>query len=87
MLANVSVRSITRPREQQADLYADEIIEIADACEPEAAAVAKAKARIDARKWLAARLAPKKYGDRLDVNAVAAVKVESRSLADIFTDG
>ena len=35
----------------------------------------------------AARLAPKKYGDRLDVNAVAAVKVESRSLADIFTDG
>nr|DAV25887.1 MAG TPA: terminase small subunit [Caudoviricetes sp.] len=74
-------------REQQADLYADEIIEIADNCPPVQEEIAKAKVRIDARKWKAARLAPKKYGDRLDVNAVAAVKVESRSLADIFTDG
>lgn len=73
-----------RAREQQADLYADEIIEIADACEPEAAAVAKAKARIDARKWLAARLAPKKYGDRVGLSANMAVKVETRGLADIF---
>ena len=73
-----------RAREQQADLYADEIIEIADACEPEAAAVAKAKARIDARKWLAARLAPKKYGDRVNLSADMAVKVETRGLADIF---
>ena len=73
-----------RAREQQADLYADEIIEMADACEPEAAAVAKAKARIDARKWLAARLAPKKYGDRVGLSANMAVKVETRGLADIF---
>ncbi|OSI34568.1 hypothetical protein [Neisseria dumasiana] len=76
-----------RAREMQADLYADQIIRIADDCEPEAAAVAKAKAQIDARKWLAARLAPKKYGDRLDVSARATVRVETRSLADIFTDG
>ena len=75
-----------RAREIQADMLADEIIEIADACEPEAAAVAKAKARIDARKWLAARLAPKKYGDRVDVSAGVAVKVETRSLADIFSE-
>ncbi|EGF10489.1 TPA: hypothetical protein ACFNMI_002202 [Neisseria bacilliformis] len=73
-------------REMQADMLADEIIEIADSCEPEAAAVAKAKARIDARKWLAARLAPKKYGDRVDVSAGVAVKVETRSLADIFSE-
>lgn len=77
----------THAREQQADLYADEIIEIADNCPPVQEEIAKAKVRIDARKWKAARLAPKKYGDRLDVNAVAAVKVESRSLTDIFTDG
>ena len=73
-------------REIQADMLADEIIEIADSCEPEAAAVAKAKARIDARKWLAARLAPKKYGDRVDVSAGVAVKVETRGLADIFSE-
>lgn len=70
----------------QADMLADEIIEIADACEPEAAAVAKAKARIDARKWLVARLAPKKYGDRVDLSANMAVKVETRGLADIFSE-
>ncbi|OAM34235.1 hypothetical protein A7Q01_05850 [Eikenella sp. NML96-A-049] len=73
-----------RAREQQADFYADEIIEIADNCPPIHEEIAKAKVRIDTRKWKAARLAPKKYGDRLDVNATAAVKIETRSLADIF---
>ena len=71
-------------REQQADLYADEIIEIADKCPPIHEEIAKAKVRIDTRKWKAARLAPKKYGDRLGLNATAAVKIETRSLADIF---
>ena len=28
-------------------------------------AINRAKLRVDARKWVAARLAPKKYGDRL----------------------
>jgi hypothetical protein len=28
-------------------------------------AVARARLRIDARKWLASKLAPKKYGDKL----------------------
>lgn len=71
-------------REQQADLYADEIIEIADNCPPIHEEIAKAKVRIDTRKWKAARLTPKKYGDRLGLNATAAVKIETRSLADIF---
>lgn len=55
-------------REQQADFYADEIIEIADNCPPETGEVAKAKLKIDARKWKAARLAPKKYSDKTELD-------------------
>jgi leucyl aminopeptidase (aminopeptidase T) len=46
-------------REEQADFYADEIIEIAD----NEADTNRARVRIDARKWKASKLAPKKYGD------------------------
>ena len=57
-----------RAREEQADHYADQIIEIADeANEENAVALGKAKLRIEARKWKAAKLAPKKWGtDRIE---------------------
>lgn len=71
-------------REMQADLYAGQIIQIADDCEPESSAVAKARLQIDARKWKASKLAPKKYGDKLDVSADMRVQVESKTLEDIF---
>jgi hypothetical protein len=48
-----------RAREDQADHYADEIIEIAD----NEADTNRARVRIDARKWKASKLAPKRYGD------------------------
>jgi hypothetical protein len=51
----------TRAREERADLVADEIITIADT-EPDPN---KARVMIDARKWWAARVNPKKYGDKL----------------------
>jgi len=52
-----------RAREQQADHYADEMVEIADnATDPN-----KARLQIDARKWKASKLLPKKYGDKLDI--------------------
>lgn len=57
-----------RARESQADFLADEIVSIADGADGESAeAVAKARLRVDARKWVAAKLKPKKYGDKLDV--------------------
>jgi Bacteriophage Sf6, terminase small subunit-like len=40
----------------------DEIVEIADNATPQDAHVARLK--VDARKWVAAKLLPKKYGDR-----------------------
>jgi hypothetical protein len=51
----------TRARDNQADTYADEIVDIADT-EPDAN---KARVRVDARKWVASKLKPKKYGDKL----------------------
>ncbi|ENS9609684.1 hypothetical protein GHA29_002198, partial [Neisseria gonorrhoeae] len=51
-----------RAREKQADYFAEEIIEIADSAQAESAAVSKAKLQIDARKWAASKIAPKKYG-------------------------
>lgn len=58
----------TRARDKQADYFAEEIIEIADNAEAESAAVAKAKLQIDARKWAASKIAPKKYGDKQEID-------------------
>ncbi len=49
-------------REKQADHYAAEIVEIADTEEDPQ----KARVRIDARKWVASKLKPKAYGDRVE---------------------
>jgi len=63
-------------RDAQADTLADEILDIADdgsndwmerqdgSAEYNGDAVARSKLRVDARKWIAAKLKPKKYGER-----------------------
>lgn len=67
-----------RARDLQADFLADQIIEIADdKSEDEISTekgiienkefVNRSRLKIDARKWIASKLKPKKYGDRLDV--------------------
>ena len=50
-----------RAREIQADVLAEDTVEIADTEEDPQ----KARVRIDARKWFASKVAPKKYGDRI----------------------
>ena len=47
-------------RKMQADYYADEIVEIADDSKEN---IRRSRLRIGARKWIACRLRPKKYGD------------------------
>lgn len=70
----------TRAREAQAEHYAAEIVDIADEAEVQqvvtpdgvvdfkldATAVARNKLRVEARKWVASKLLPKKYGDRVE---------------------
>jgi len=72
-----------RARENQADFLAEEIIEIADDGSNDLMTITKgdtsyeqenkevtnrSKLRVDARKWIASKLKPKKYGDRIDHN-------------------
>ena len=52
----------TRAREDQADTLADQIVDIAD----KATDANKGRLQVDARKWVAAKLKPKKYGESLD---------------------
>jgi len=82
-----------RAREDQADTNADEILQIADEHPPEhtdekgrtsldMTYIQWQKNRIEARKWTAAKLKPRKYGDRFAVEGVeggAAIKTEDTS--------
>lgn len=65
-----------RAREAQADAWADEIIEIADDGTNDWVErdgreavngdhIQRSKLRVDARKWLMSKAAPKKYGDKV----------------------
>jgi hypothetical protein len=51
-----------RAKLQQADILAEECLQIADDCD--GSNFAKARLQIDTRKWLASKLLPKQYGDR-----------------------
>lgn len=63
----VFAEQYARAREAQADCMADDIQIIADELAGDAVAVARNRLRVDARKWLASKMAPKKYGDKLAI--------------------
>jgi len=54
-----------RAREIQAETHADDIVTIADgAAGDDSVKTARDRLRVDARKWVASKLLPKKYGDK-----------------------
>lgn len=67
----------TRAREEQADTLADEIQALSDEAPPmvlgkygeviDTGWLQWQRQRIDARKWVASKLKPKKYGDRVSL--------------------
>jgi hypothetical protein len=58
-----------RAKEAQADYMADEMMQIADTTtDPQ-----KARLQLDTRKWLAAKLKPKKYGEKQEVEHKGSV--------------
>jgi hypothetical protein len=95
----VFAEQYARAREEQADTNADEILEIADEMPPEytdekgrtsldVTYIHWQRQRIEARKWTAMKLKPKKYGDRVALEGVeggAAIKTEDAS-ASKFLD-
>lgn len=68
-----------RAREDQADAFADEILDIADDGRRDYVPdedghevvdhdhIQRSKLRVETRKWLMGKMAPKKYGDRLQL--------------------
>jgi hypothetical protein len=55
-----------RAKEQQAEVLGDQIISIPDDCKPDSKfSIEKAKLQVDARKFVAAKLKPKRWGDRI----------------------
>ena len=86
------LNTYTRAREEQADLLADEIIKLADDKTGDtqvgefgdvgnAANIARSRLQVEARKWIAAKLKPKKYGDKVEVES----NVNIQSLPDWLT--
>lgn len=80
-----------RAREAQADFLAEEIIEIADDGSNDLMTITKgdtsysienkevtnrSKLRVDARKWIASKLKPRKYGDKIDMNHQGEIAVK-----------
>ena len=61
-----------RARDSQADTLFDEVLAIADQYDSAAEKIEvdhinRARLRIDARKWMAGKLRPKKYGEKLEL--------------------
>lgn len=91
-----------RAKEESADALADEILDISDdgsndwmdkwygenierKVDPEA--VQRSKLRVDTRKWVASKLKPKKYGDKIDLTSDGkAIKGNTIVVKD-FSDG
>ena len=82
-----------RAREAQADKMAEDILAIADEGKNDTYidddgeqrtnhdVIARSKLRVDARKWLAAKMAPRKYGEKLELsgdqnNPIAITRIE-----------
>jgi hypothetical protein len=83
--------SYARAHEEYADAVFEELLEIADDSANDymeretrkgityvlkAEAVSRSKLRVDTRKWMLARLAPKKYGDKPDANQGSEVVIK-----------
>ncbi len=71
-----------RAREAQAHVYAGEIVDLADAGEARMANVELLRVRIDARKWFASKVLPKKYGDRVQQDVSASVEIVDSDALD-----
>lgn len=61
-----------RAKQESADAMAEDVLEISDDKSMDMmgpAVIARAKLQVDTRKWLMAKMKPKKYGDSIDVTS------------------
>jgi hypothetical protein len=81
-------------REAQADSLFDEMLDIADDTsldtrkgkdgdeQPNTEWITRSRLRVETRKWMAGKLRPKVYGDKIDVEHGGSVSVQIVRLAD-----
>lgn len=94
------VKQYARATEERAEALVDEMLDIADDTSNDVIeqdlgdgivnqitnheVIQRSRLRVDARKWLVSKLAPKKYGDKLDVDHTSkGEKITSISIIDI----
>lgn len=78
-------KQYARAKAEQADILIEEILEIADDAKRDTyfddelgrevtdhEVIARSRLRVDTRKWIASKMKPKKYGDKLDQQLEAA---------------
>ncbi|HCB0889412.1 TPA: ubiquitin carboxyl-hydrolase [Klebsiella pneumoniae] len=74
--------------EARADAIFEEMFDIADDVIPDSAEVAKARLRVDTRKWALARMNPRKYGDKVTNELVGkdggAIQIETSPMSTLF---
>ncbi len=71
--------SYARARETQADALFDEIQNIADDADED---VQRSRLKVDARKWMAGKLRPKKYGDKTETVLSGSIEMTSKEQRD-----
>lgn len=92
-----------RAREEQAETLADEIVDIADEdpgvisrgegdraeVSVDSAAVAHQRLRIEARKWVASKLKPKRYGDKVaqEISGPNGSAIPMQTIVNFVTPG
>ena len=69
-----------RAREEQAHSIAEQAVEIADGAKPEDWQVAKL--RSDNRKWLASKIAPRHYGEKMQQEVAGGITVKLQYVED-----
>jgi hypothetical protein len=93
------VKQYTRAREEQAETLVDEMIDIADYKKDDTyldedgkevinqEVIARSRLRVDARKWVASKLKPKKFGDFTKVQAeVKDTSTASTWLGEVLSE-
>jgi hypothetical protein len=85
------LQNYARARDERAEFLAEEILEIADDGANDLMTITKgdltyevenkevtnrSRLRVDARKWIASKLKPKKYGDKVDLNHAGTIGIQ-----------
>ena len=76
-----------RAREERADRLFEELFEIADKPCTNQVEVQQQRNRLDTRKWALSKLAPRKYGDRVEHDHKGGLKFQPAVLVQIGNVG